>query len=903
MKADEWQQINDLFHAALEREPDERAAFLAHACAGDEGLRLEVESLLASHDPSDSFIASLAPDLAAGLLAEGQARLATGQSVGNYRVMALLGTGGMGEVYLTEDTRLGRRVALKLLPVQFTREPDRLHRFEREARAASSLNHPNIITIHEVGQVEGQPFIITEFIEGKTLRQQTAAAKMTLREALDVATQVASALEAAHKAGIVHRDIKPENIMLRPDGLVKVLDFGLAKLTEAQPPGPGAQATTLASVQTKIGLVMGTVTYMSPEQARGLAVDARSDIFSLGTLIYEMIAGKVPFDGATTSDVIVSILEREPVPLSLYAPGAPAELERIVRKSLARDREERYQLARDLLIDLRNLKQEMELQAKLDAVRPAELKGATPAGLRVSIDTDEQLTPRSTDAEVALTVPSAAHLVGKIKTHKRAVALGLAALLIAAAAIIYFTYLTRSGDAIDSIAVMPFVNVGNDPNVEYLSDGISDSIIDSLSQLSNLKRVISFSSVLRYKGKQMEPQAVGRELNVRAVLMGRLTLRGDELLISTELVDVKDDRRLWGGQYKRKQADVLALQGEIAQEISEGLRLRLSGEEKQRLAKRSTDNPEAYQLYLLGRFYRRNRAGNQKAIDYLEQAIKKDPNYAPAYAQLAYTYASAGAGDWFPRKEARERVEGAVQRALELDETLGDAHAALAITADDWSVKTREFQRALELDPNSADVHAFYARVLWGRRRIDEAILHMKRAVELDPLSPALQTDLGKTLYSAGQRDQAMAQYRKALELNPNYAGAHHHLANFYLAEGRYQEAIAEAEKMSANTPPEGGQGRPFLGYTYAVAGKRAEAEKILHELKELSKQRHVNPEAFALIYTGLGDKDRAFEFLQKEYEENKRLPTFINILPEWDSLRTDPRFVELIRRSESRLE
>jgi eukaryotic-like serine/threonine-protein kinase len=443
MKADNWQQINDLFHAALDQEPGERAAFIADACAGDEGLRSEVESLLASHDPSDNFIESLAPDLAAGLLAESHARLATGQSVGNYRVMALLGAGGMGEVYLTEDTRLGRRVALKLLPEQFTTEPDRLHRFEREARAASTLNHPNIITIHEVGQVEGEPFIITEFIEGKTLRQQMAAAKMMLREALDVAIQVASALEAAHKAGIVHRDIKPENIMLRPDGLVKVLDFGLAKLTEAQAPGPGAEATTLASVQTKTGLVMGTVTYMSPEQARGLAVDARSDIFTLGTVIYEMIAGQVPFAGATTSDVIVSILEREPAPLSPHELGVPAELERIVKKALAKDREERYQLARDLLIDLRNLKQEIELQAKLDVVRPAELKGATPAGLRVSVDTDERLTTRSTDAEVTLTArttSSAEVILSEIGRHKTSATVSLLVLLLVVAGIGYGLY-------------------------------------------------------------------------------------------------------------------------------------------------------------------------------------------------------------------------------------------------------------------------------------------------------------------------------------------------------------------------------------------------------------------------------------------------------------------------------
>ena len=464
-------------------------------------------------------------------------------------------------------------------------------------------------------------------------------------------------------------------------------------------------------------------------------------------------------------------------------------------------------------------------------------------------------------------------------------------------AVAYFSYFrgVGSGETIDSVAVLPFVNVNNDPNTEYLSDGLSDSIIDSLSQLPNLKKVIALSSVLRYKGKQTDPMAVGRELNVQAVLMGRITQHGDDLLISTELVDVKDNRRLWGGQYNRKLGDVLKLQGEIAQEITDRLRLKLTSEEKQRLAKRSTDNPEAYQLYLLGRFYRNQRA-NQKAIDYLEQAIKKDPNYAPAYAQLAYTYASASASDWFPRKEAREKMESAARRALELDDTLGDAHFVLAFTIDDRSAKDKEIQRALELDPNSADVHAFYARGLWASRRFDEAILHMKRAVELDPLSPALHTDLGKILYSAGQHDQAMEQYRKALELNPNYFGAHHHLANSYLAEGRYEEAIAEAEKMSANATSEG-SGRPFLGYTYAVAGKRAEAEKILAELKERSKQRHVNPAEFALIYTGLCDKDRAFEFLQKEYEENQRLPTLINVLPEWDSLRSDPRFTDLLRR------
>ena len=578
----------------------------------------------------------------------------------------------------------------------------------------------------------------------------------------------------------------------------------------------------------------------------------------------------------------------------------PAELERIVTKTLAKNKRERYQTAKELAHDLKNLKQELQIEARLKRTPEADAASkerTTSSDAQKPVGSARPAAARTVDMGVAHPTSSAEYLVGEIKRHKRSAVFASVILILAVAAIAYFSYFrgAAGGETIDSVAVLPFVNVSNDANTEYLSDGLSDSIIDSLSHLPNLKKVIALSSVLRYKGKQTDPEAVGRELNVQAVLMGRITQHGDDLLISTELVDVKDNRRLWGGQYNRKLGDVLKLQGEIAQEITDRLRLKLTSEEKQRLAKRSTDNPEAYQLYLLGRFYRNQRA-NQKAIDYLEQAIKKDPNYAPAYAQLAYTYASASASDWFPRKEAREKMESAARRALELDDTLGDAHFVLAFTIDDRSAKDKEIQRALELDPNSADVHAFYARGLWASRRFDEAILHMKRAVELDPLSPALHTDLGKILYSAGQHDQAMEQYRKALELNPNYFGAHHHLANSYLAEGRYEEAIAEAEKMSANATSEG-SGRPFLGYTYAVAGKRSEPEKILAELKERSKQRHVNPAEFALIYTGLCDKDRAFEFLQKEYEENQRLPTLINVLPEWDSLRSDPRFTDLLRR------
>ncbi len=902
-----WQQIDQLFHAALACQVSERTQFLANACGDDESLRLEVESLISSLDEADGFIETPAGDVAAEMLRTQESTYEPGRQIGNYTIVGRLGSGGMGEVYLADDTRLKRKIALKLLPPHFTVNPDRVHRFEREARAASALNHPNIVTIYEIGQSDSAHFIATEFVDGKTLRQMINEKPLKLSETLNVAVQVAGALMGAHAAGIVHRDIKPENIMVRSDGYIKILDFGLAKLTEQQTTETETETPTL--LQSNPGLVMGTVQYMSPEQARGKKVDARSDIWSFGVVLYELLAGRVPFSGETPSHVMVSLMEDELPALTSFV-DVPPELDRIVTRALRKKARERYQTASELALDLKSLKQELQLEARLKGLLEAVPRskegttGAQASPLAAGFAT-ETVALRSPDTSPHPT-SSAGYLVNEIKGHKPALALVAIAMVIAVMGV--YLYITRrtnvasTNEAIDSVAVLPFVNVNNDPNAEYLCDGISDSIIGSLSQLPNLKKVSAFNSVLRYKGKQTDPQTVGRELNVRAVLMGRLTQRGDNLSISAELVDVTDNKRLWHGQYDRKLADALKLRGDIAQEISDGLRLKLTSEEKQRLAKSSTTNPDAYQLYLLGRFHQHNRE-DQKARDYLEQAIKKDPNYAPAYAQLAYTYSTPALtpalnDDWSSRKEAREKMERAAREALELDDALGDAHAALALTILDWSVRTREFQRALELDSNSADVHAFYARVLWEHRRLDEAILHMKRAVELDPLSPASQADLGKILFSAGQRDQAMEQYRKALDLNPNYGNVYKHLANYYLAEGRYEEAIAAAEKMNANVSDKL-NGKTFLGYTYAVAGKRAEAEKILRELQAEAKQRHVNSSAFALIYTGLGDKDRAFEFLQKEVEENKVLPIFINVLPEWASLRTDPRLEVLLQQSE----
>jgi len=904
MTPNRWQQIDQLFHAALACQVSERTQFLANACGDDESLRLEVESLISFLDEVDGFIETPAGDVAAEMLRTQESTYEPGRQIGNYKIVGRLGSGGMGEVYLADDTRLKRKIALKLLPPHFMVNPDRVRRFEREARAASALNHPNIVTIYEIGQSDSAHFIATEFVDGKTLRQMINEKPLKLSETLNVAIQVAGALMGAHAAGIVHRDIKPENIMVRSDGYIKILDFGLAKLTEQQTAETETETPTL--LQSNPGLVMGTVQYMSPEQARGKKVDARSDIWSFGVVLYELLAGRVPFSGETPSHVMVSLMEDELPALSTFV-DVPPELDRIVTRALRKKPRERYQTASELANDLKNLKQELQLEARLkgflEAV-PSSKKGTTgaqasPLAAGFATKTVALQSPETSPHPTS----SAEYLVNEIKGHKRALALVAIAMVIAVMGV--YLYITRkpnvasTNEAIDSVAVLPFVNVNNDPSAEYLSDGISDSIIGSLSQLPNLKKVSAFSSVLRYKGKQTDPQTVGRELNVRAVLMGRLTQRGDDLSISAELVDVTDNKRLWHGQYDNKLADALKLRGDIAQKISDGLRLKLTSMEKQQLAKSSTTNPEAYQLYLLGRFHQHNRE-DQKARDYLEQAIKKDPNYAPAYAQLAYTYTGFVSDhyDWSTRQEARKKMERAAQRALELDDTLGDAHAALAFTIFDWSIRSREFQRALDLDPNSADIHAHYARVLWSHRRIDEAILHMKRAVELDPLSHTSQADLGKILYSAGQREQAMEQYRKALDLNPNYSNAYKHLANYYLAEGRYEDAIAAAEKMGAKVADKS-NGKAFLGYTFAVAGKKAEAEEILHELEAESKQRYVSSGAFALIYTGLGDKNRAFEILQKEVEEHKILPIFINVAAEWASLRTDPRLEVLLQQCE----
>ena len=802
----------------------------------------------------------------------------------------------MGEVYLAQDTKLDRKVALKILPADVAAHPDRMKRFVQEAKAASALNHPNIITIHEIDETDSGHFIATEFIDGQTLRERIRSAPLKLTEVLDVSAQVSSALAAAHAAGIIHRDIKPDNIMLRRDGILKVLDFGLAKLTERLPPElVDTEAPTRAAIHTEPHVVMGTALYMSPEQARGLQLDARTDIFSLGVLIYEMVAGRLPFEGSNTSEIIASILsDKEPLPLARYAREVPAELERIVEKALRKDREQRYQTVKDLLLDLRGLKHRLEFAAELERSTPPQID-AMKAGTseQMPVQTLGQPAPRETS--------SAEHSVREIKRQKTAAVVALI-VLVTLAAIVYF-YFGRSnksvagGSEINSIAILPFVNVNANADAEYLSDGLTDSLINSLSQAPRLK-VIARSSVFSYKGKETDPQTVGRALNVQGVVTGRITQRGENLSISVELTDARDKSHIWGDQYNRKISDLLAVQGEISSKISNELRLKLTGEEQKRVAKHYTDNVEAYQLYLKGRHFadQFNEEGFKKAVEHFNQAIEKDPNYALAYAGLAENYWVASA-ESLPPREAIPKAREAAVKALKIDEQLAEAHTLLAVVLAlydyDFPGGEREFKRAIELNPNSASAHQWYGYYLAGLARADEAFGEIKRAQELDPLSLIINGELGMPFYFTRQYDRAINEFKKALEIDPNIGLTRVFLSWTYVQKGMYEEAIAMLSKPESDHP----WIIAALAQNYSLSGKRAEAQKMIDRLNEQAKHKYVTAYTVAKLYLGLGDKEQALRWLEKSYENREDGFIWINTDPAWDGLRSEPRFQDLARR------
>jgi eukaryotic-like serine/threonine-protein kinase len=842
-KPERWQKVKQVLYSALEREATERAAYLDEACAGDESLRSEVEALLASYERAGSFFEMPAAEVAAEVLADDHAESMMGRTFGHYKILSQLGAGGMGEVYLAHDTRLGRKVALKLLPTHFSEDNERLGRFEQEAFAASALNHPNILTIYEVGQIDSAHYIATEFIEGVTLRERMRNGAMKLDDTLDVAVQVANALVAAHEAGIVHRDIKPENIMLRRDGYVKVLDFGLAKMTEPVASAPEAvdpEAVTRMRVKTSPGMVMGTSHYMSPEQARGLETDERTDIWSLGVVLYEMVSGCSPFEGDTPSDCIASILKTELPPLRSYEPTVPTKLERVVRKALRKKREERYQTAKELLLELKGLKQEQEFAARMGHSSPVDLQES------VGLHTIKQT-------------------------------------------------------AVRSIAVLPFRILGVNDEDEYLGLGLADALI---TRLGNVRQLVirPTSAVLKYTAPNQDLAAIGRELKVDSVLEGSVRRAGDRIRVTAQLVSLEGVAPLWTGKFDEKFTDALAVEDSISKSVAEALVIRLTSEQKKLFTRRYTSNVEAYQLYLKGRYYwnKRTKEEMRKAIEHFQQVIDLDPNYALAYAGLAdcFTMISIYASGVLP-KEIFPKAKAAAMKALEIDDTLAEAHTSLGFVrmCYDWDFPEaeREFKRAIEINPNFATAHEWYGLFLMLMGRFDEARAEIELALHSDPLSIAINLRVGWPPFLMHRYDEAIEHFRKVIDMEPNYWLAHVCLGQVYERKSMYEEALEEIQRARSLNSLNSILGD--LGHAYARSGRRAEAEKVLGELKEISKQSYVSPYFIALIYTGLEENDLAFEWLEKAMEDRSEWMLWLKVHPYFDSLCTDPRFTDLLRR------
>lgn len=815
----------------------------------------------------------------------------------------------MGEVYLAQDTELQRIVALKILPADVADEHQRMRRFTQEAKTASALNHPNILTIFEIGLAGATHYIATEFIEGETLRQRMQGRRMKLSELLNVVIQIADALAAAHEAGVIHRDIKPENIMLRKrEAYVKVLDFGLAKLIEQQPAIVDPEALTKTLFKTDEGVVMGTVTYMSPEQARGLEVDARTDIWSLGVVLYEMVAGCLPFEGSSAGEILASILnEKEQPPLARFAREVPAELERIAEKALRKDRDERYQTAKDMLLDLRRLKHKLDVHAEIERSVPPELRGATsdapPSGGEKAFSTAQGSATQAATVESTSATSSAEYISNEIKRHKRGVASILAAIiLLSIAGIGYYFYFVRSASraAIDSIAILPFANASGDPNTEYLSDGISEALINSLTELQQL-RVVARTTAFRYKGREGDPQAVGRELNVRAVLTGRVRQMGDTLNIQVDLVDASTGAQLWGEKYERKVSDVLSVKQTIMREVTQKLRLRLSGEEQQRLVKRDTTNAESFQFYLRGRYLwnKRTADGIKKAIGEFQQAIDRDPTYALGYVGLADCYLVLEQHAGVPSSESLPKARVAADRALQLDDSLSEAHASSALIYQNqwrWAEAEEEYKRAISLNPNYPTAHHWFANYFFPKRQFDDAMRDVKRAQELDPLSPIISVNVAIAYLLKNDPSSAIEQCQKIIELDPNFPVTHQVLGNAYIKQRRYEEATAELQKAVELS----GRASIYLsslGYCYAVTGRRSEALRILKELEERYAKRESIGQALAGVYAGLGEKDQAFAWLERDFQQRSGQLPRITWGFSYESLRSDPRYADLVRR------
>ena len=760
------------------------------------------------------------------------------ETISHYRILKELGAGGMGEVYLAEDTRLGRQVAIKLLPASYQYDPERRTKFLAEARATSALRSPHIAAIFDIGEHEGSMYIVMEYVEGELLAEKLKRGALAIRDAIDVAAQIADALTEAHSLGIVHCDVKASNLIVNERGLVKLLDFGIAVAAVSNETDVDDR-TKKVGQQTALGVV-GTVSYMSPEQAIGRALDNRSDIFSLGVVLYEMLTSRLPFDGDTPAKTIDNIIHAEPMPLARLNYAVTPDLDRVVRKCLEKNRERRYQSVRDLLIDLRNLQRDSD---------------SSSAPATAGIGRQTQVVTR-----------------------------------------------TRSRKTIDSLAILPFANQSGDPDLEYLSDGVTEALINNLSRLTKL-RVMARSTVFRYQSREVQDaQQVGHELGVRAVLNGRLLKRGDSLIVKLELVDTNDGSHLWGEQYTRELSDMLTLEREISTEISEHLRLKLNSAQKKSLTKGITENSEAYQLYLKGRYHwnKRTEDGIKKSIEYFERAIALDSKFGLAYAGLADSYNLMASYSTKPLATPFLRAKATALKALSLDDKLAEAHAALAAVKlwreFDWEGAERGFRKAIEMDPSYPTAHLWLALYLAAMERMDEGLSEVRLALKLDPLSRVINLNLSRILHFARQFDDAIKQCRKTIEMYPDYLIAHRRLGMSYGEKGMFDEAEAEFKKALAISENES-ETMSARAYAHAGAGRTEDARKVLDRLTELAKKSYVSPYSLARIHIGLDQIDEAFECLEKTHQERHGILTYLKVEPIFDRLRSDSRYGELLRK------